>query len=62
MCRLLGTEVVKLAKSAIESPNNLFSTFFDHGLGYPSNVREDEQRRINGSFFGSRQKLGKSTS
>ena len=29
--------MTKTAKSAIENPNNPFSTFFDHGLGHPFN-------------------------
>jgi hypothetical protein len=33
--RLMGTEIAKTAESAIECPRNLFSTFFDHGLGVP---------------------------
>ena len=32
---LLGTEIAKMAQSAIESTRNLFQTFFKQGLGVP---------------------------
>ena len=35
----MGTGTTKIAKSANGCPINLFATFFEHGLGYPSNVR-----------------------
>jgi hypothetical protein len=35
---LMGTEMTKKAKSAIQCPNNLIQTFDDHGLGYSLNV------------------------
>ena len=35
---LMGTEMSKTAESAIECPNNLNQTFFDHVFGYPKKV------------------------
>jgi hypothetical protein len=35
--------MAEMANSAIECPNYLIPTFFEHGLGYPLNVWEFEK-------------------
>ena len=52
----MGSEMTKMAKSAIRCPVNLIWTIFDLGFDYPKNVREVEQRRIKRSYFACLQK------
>ncbi len=45
-----GAELVEMANSVIECPNNLSSTFYDHVFGYPQKGSVHGNSAIKGSF------------